>query len=693
MNRMKANTERKSNVLWQLLCLYIGTVLIRYALALITTSYPTIKIDEYLYFSLGRSIATKGALLYRGQPADYAFILYPLVISPVYLLFREGTDFYRLIQLWNIILMSSSVFPLYFLGRKMLGSEKKALAAAGLSMLVPDFILGEFIFSEAILFPLFFALMYCAYSYLEDGGKHWILWAGVIGGLLYSTKPGMVVSAAVFILFALGRAVKKKNGKDAVWCIGGITAFILTAALVWALARFVFGYQGGFLSVYEAQFDGTREWQFGAFLKNLAVYPAYFILACGITGILCPAVSWKAWKAERKVFWWLVIISLAVMIIGSAWALEQTEDSNNIQIRYVAMYMPMMLAFCMTREEKTEDRKKKGKQKQEQKAATGIMTAAMLTGYTAVFLLVFGSKAGGHSMNTHGQIALSLLNDRILPLSAQIWGSLIITLLCIGAFFLFLKSAGRKSFNTVCLWIMTGTMLINGVCGYAFIREFYSAEREKSGLAVYRLTEGKPYVYLLSSERVTDDGTDVNSKLNNCTVFINDFIRSLQDNNGTYVPYIPEKMRGMASVGKTPDVGILVADSDCYPFIEWNRNVTVRSPYDHGSIYVMQFTPGERIADSSLSNIRNRVLNPGVAGVLMLYDKDYMQKPFTIRMEIKSDTVQEMTINSTHEIYAVQLMPGEAWYEVAFKHAEEAFNIKVQNTPVEIGAYELVFAE
>ncbi len=680
---MKGKVHPKNNSLWLLLCLYGSTVLVRYVLALFTSSYPTIKIDEFLYSSLGRSIATKGELLYRGQAADYAFILYPLILSPVYLFFGEGAHFYRLIQLWNILLMSTSVFPLFFLGKKM-GLEKRTLIATALSMLIPDFILGEFIFSEAILFPLFFTLMYCAYSYMNDSRPRWILWAGLIGGFLFSTKPGTVVPAAVFILFATIRALIRKDGKNAAWPAGGVGVFLATAAVFWAVAKFAFGYQGSFLSIYDAQFDGTQEWHFGAFLKNMAVYPFYFILSCGIMGVLCPMISRSTWRTEDKAFWQFTIISLAAMAIGSAWMLEQAEDVNNIQTRYVTMYMPLMLLFCFIQGQKTDDKKGKKQKK------PGIISAAVLTGYIAICALVIGCKANAHSTDTHSQIAISLLNDRILPLSSEIWGNLIILLLCIAAFLLFLKYSGKKGFNTICVSVMAGTMLINGVCGYSFIFRYHSSEREKDGLAVHQLTEGKPYIYILSGESVGDYGTDVNTKQNNHTVYLNDFINCLQNNNGSYVPYVPGKMRGMLSVNKLPDVDTLVVDKDSYPFLQWSRNVTVQSPYDRGAIYTVKFTPGERIVDSTIGNMKNRILTPGLPGVLVLYNEDYFPKPITVRMEIGSDITQEITINSTHEIYSIHLSPGMAWYEVTFNQAEEAFNIKVQNASITINAYELI---
>ena len=154
-------TGKKKNL--PVVLLFAGIVVIRFLLALATSTYPVVGIDEFLYSSLGRSIATEGGLLYYGQPADYSYILYPLVLSPVYLLFGEGANFYRILQFWNILLMTLSVFPVHALCRRLLHEEKKALWAAVLCMLLPDFILGQRIFSEAILYPLFFGSVYFIY--------------------------------------------------------------------------------------------------------------------------------------------------------------------------------------------------------------------------------------------------------------------------------------------------------------------------------------------------------------------------------------------------------------------------------------------------------------------------------------------------------------------------------------------------
>ena len=139
--------------------IYATAVLIRYGLAIYTHVYTTVIIDEHLYYSIARSIANGEGLLFLGQPADYSSILYPLIISPIYL-FPEGTNYFRLIQLWNILLMNLSIIPLYGLARDIIGNRKTAVVTAAICLLAPDMMLGGFVMSEAILFPLICAMMY-----------------------------------------------------------------------------------------------------------------------------------------------------------------------------------------------------------------------------------------------------------------------------------------------------------------------------------------------------------------------------------------------------------------------------------------------------------------------------------------------------------------------------------------------------
>ena len=687
MADLKAKTLYKNKCLLYLMGMYVSIVLIRFLMALVTTSFPTVGIDEFLYYSLARSIATTGKLLFRGQSADYTFIFYPLILSPIYSLFGEGANFYRLLQLWNNILMSASVFPLFFLGKKMLGSEKKAFTAAMLCMLLPDFILGDLIFSETVLYPLFFTLMYCAYDYITENNRRSILWIGLLGGLLYSTKPGAVVPAAVFILMVVFQSCIHKKWKNVIWTLESAIIMFAVAGALWLLAKYALGYEGSPLSVYSSQISSFRELNWGVILEVLVAYPFYFIISCGIVGFIYPVISAGKWEIKNRSFWKYILVSLAIMIAGSVWAVEQVTSLNNIHLRYVAMYIPLILLFCFLPGARTA-----GESKHSSKLSS-VYSTGIILGYLVLFCLIFGCKRKAPTSNVHAQLSLSILNDMVLPVSMQWLGNGIIILSCVAIFYLFIQKNEKGQLRRNCIIGMAVFMLINGALGYSFYHKNYFPKLEKDGLAVREMTEGKPYIYLLNQEGIVDIGVDVNNKKNNCIVYMNDFVNNLQQNNGKYIPFIPEKMRGVASVSVTPEVDTLVLDYDSFPNFKLSQYAEVASPYGHDSVFVVRFIPGKRIADSTLSNLTNHLLVPEKPGILLIYNEEYFGKPVTIKMEIESGYAQMMTINSTHEIYSVDLTPGKEWYEVRFNKAEDAFNFKTQEFPIKVSAYELSFDE
>ena len=162
-----------------LLGMYVLFVLVRFLAALLTSAYPVVNIDEFLYYGMARSIANGEGLMFRGQQADYSYILYSLVLAPVYLLGLKGPALYRMLQLWNILLITLSVFPIYGIAKKCIGDEKKALWLTGISMLLPDFQLGQLMMAENVIMPLFFTIFLLILSYMENEDLWKILLIGL----------------------------------------------------------------------------------------------------------------------------------------------------------------------------------------------------------------------------------------------------------------------------------------------------------------------------------------------------------------------------------------------------------------------------------------------------------------------------------------------------------------------------------
>ena len=98
-------------MLW-IIILFFGTFIVHTVLNILVNESPKVIIDEALYTNIARSLAYDGTLAFRGQPVNYPYLLYPFLLVPVYWLNRLiGGDIYRMIQVYNTLLISSSVFP------------------------------------------------------------------------------------------------------------------------------------------------------------------------------------------------------------------------------------------------------------------------------------------------------------------------------------------------------------------------------------------------------------------------------------------------------------------------------------------------------------------------------------------------------------------------------------------------------
>ena len=447
---MQRYKTKQINKYIPIIVIYFVVVAIRFLLALATSVYPTIGIDEFLYYSLARSIATKGELLFRGQPADYSYILYPLVLSPIYLVFKEGVNYYRLIQLWNIIIMSLSVFPVYGLSRLMLKNEKESLIVASLFMVLPDFILGQIIFSEAIIYPLFFALMYAAYCCIEKPRFKYLIYIGLLGGLLYSAKPGAVLPAVIFLVYVLAQALINKNRRQVIATFAGMAVLCVVPLAFLVLAKYCFGYSGSGFSVYNSQIGTELGWHLEKFFKFLAIYPYYFLLSCGVVGVAYPITRYKRWNSVQKAFWWFIIVCIIGMIIGTCWTVNRYEyRTNRAHLRYVAMYIPLMLLFCLLPEMSREKSSKKEIKKNK-------MPIILLMLYIVGCTLIWGCKAGAES-EIYPLMSLCILLDRFMPASAQWWGNVAVILLC-AALFIWLTRAENKKQKQYSAMILVGIM-------------------------------------------------------------------------------------------------------------------------------------------------------------------------------------------------------------------------------------------
>src|SRR5262249_12914291 len=109
--------------------------------------------DELLYTKLSQSLAAGHGLSIRGQHFYFPSPVAPLVQAPVWLL-HSMPQAYAAAKLLNAAVMSTAVFPSYWLARRV-GRPTYALVTAAAAVATPAMVYHGYLMSEALAYPVF----------------------------------------------------------------------------------------------------------------------------------------------------------------------------------------------------------------------------------------------------------------------------------------------------------------------------------------------------------------------------------------------------------------------------------------------------------------------------------------------------------------------------------------------------------
>ena len=674
--RKKKQVQEHTPVL-MLLLIYAGFVLTRFLLAMATRHYPTVSIDEFLYYSLGRSIATEGSLLYHGQAALYNYIVYPLVIAPIYGLFPQGTNYYQLIQLWNIIIMTSSVFPIYGICNALLHDRKKALWITALCMLMPQYILGEYIYSEVVIYPLFFTVMYCVFCYLKTPKMGYAAWTGILGAVLYYTKPGAVLPAiAALLLFAV-RAVIGKSSKNGLQVLAGTAGFIMPFFALKILAEKGFGYQGSPFSLYDEQMTQYLNINTEYFFRNAGLYPYYFLLACGVLPFVVSACRYREYTKEERQYYLFAILCVLVTMIGVSWLINRPEKKDILYLRYVEMYIPVFLVYSVLpgREEPVIEPSLTRK--------TSCLPGIILIAYAIFCTAVWGCTAGTgrYAYDHHFLVSLAILfHPHITGIT-----NILVMFICGAALYLTVGKTERNILVKICCGLFVTLTLLNNIQGYASTAGNTDKEQALETAQVHQMIGDQEYLFVYTEDK-SDFGLDVNSRRNVFQVTSYDFIDHLRKNGGVYVPFVPVSMRGMNAQKETPDVDLLVVDEYAYRCIQFN-SASEDISFDN-SMKVVRIRKGEQILSALMINAAYPTVGIGSSVALRIYQEELLQEPVKLRLEIESDVSQNLEIVGNGRV-SIQLNEGRSWYEIEMNNPADEYILNVRDHEIQVHSFEV----
>lgn len=331
--------------------LYLLSVLIHSFFLLRISILPSIMADEMMYFNLAESLYSGGGISVRGQPIVYPYILYPLLISPVFAL-PDSFNAYHAVVLLNCVAINAIIFPIYALGAEITRKRGYAFAIACVTLLLPDFFMAKHVMAESFAYPLLAVVMLIAYKELRSPNNiAREIALGLLFIALYALKPGYIAIAVAYI------------GVSAVVCLKGkdrrrLRALIITALVmiaVFILFRIlvvrVLGVNLSNESQYSAQtapFTLSHIWQT---IRGALPYIGYILIGFGIIPVSATIGALKHESGERKWFAWMLLIALVIIIIGCTYVVFMSEyvENNNVPLRihtrYVSFLLPLFLMF------------------------------------------------------------------------------------------------------------------------------------------------------------------------------------------------------------------------------------------------------------------------------------------------------------------------------------------------------------
>ena len=309
--------------------------------------------DEIRFLHLARSIAEGGPLLIQGAPATFQKLLYPLAVSPAFLLARDPTAQIRLLVAINCLLMASMMFPLALLVRKLSRKPAVLLCTLAAVCVLPDFMYTATMMSESLYWPLciwVFYFFHCAIAQTERRKRLRLFTLfGFFAWLAYFTKEvgaAFIIAAAAILIY---EGIRNKR------LVQNALALLVTAA-----AFFV-----PFFIVKQALFPDMgnyydNEWNllditalkspevFTFMLRGAVLFFAAAILSFYILPVLLPLFGLRKMNAEKQRMFLFAVLSLALAAGATAFVISIPEGlDHRVPRLHLRLLAPIVVPFMI----------------------------------------------------------------------------------------------------------------------------------------------------------------------------------------------------------------------------------------------------------------------------------------------------------------------------------------------------------
>ena len=605
--------------------LFAASFLLHTILNILVNQSPTVVIDEGLYTNIARSLAWEGKLAFRGQPVNYPYLLYPFLLVPIYWINGIlGGDIYRIIQIFNTLLITSSVFPAYCFANRFTKDKSKSFAAALIVAIIPDMLMGGYEMTECLIWPLTLWMVYFCYRFYTDGLLKDGMLTALFTGLMFATKPGAVAAGAVMLIAHCFMKDKEKIKRT----LFSILVLIGVIGVTYGIFLLLFGAPDSLLGLYTKQ---TEEWKTGDILVALEasfLLAFLFVFACGgIYGIL-PITHFTGYEKTKRSFILSFLLAILVTIIGTAvfvvpykWSGEL--GSLPLHLRYCSMFIPIMYIFSVDVEPDSLRTKRL------------IIALSVFT----VLCLFPGVRAGFVSGKT-GTIDSITLDAFVVTrnVNGRVTGWILTGLVVACMLMLIRKlmaetNAGKVKkknrdpnknqklhrIGTLCFIVF---MCFNSICAHVSANIYIDPTISEDALEINKKIAGQESLGI--TQRYYDDIYSywLESRLNKPMqqVTIDQMFVQMEETDGVYIPFTPVEQSPNVNNHETPDTDLFVLGMTIAEHMELNKSVEVEKT-KNGHFTIARIQPSERWVDTMMFGLDDNSLYTGVPGYIHIFDE------------------------------------------------------------------------
>lgn len=310
---------------------------------------PWIIPDEIAYTELARSIALGDLPAIRGVTTFSWAPVYPVVISPAWLLSSDLESAYRIALTLNAFVMSLASVPAYLLARLFVGC-RSAFFVAFATVLVPSMAYTQVVMTENAFYPMFLlALLLVARSLDRPSyGRQAAAIAG-LGVLVLTRVQGVALVAAYAIsVFAFAALLELPLRRRFVRAFAPSAVLV---ACVGLLVPFVSVVRGrgiaGWLGVYSTAFDGLRVGEIPRWFLVQGAELTLYLAVAPVAATVIVISGGLSWRVDRRV---RLFIALALPALGALFvtislvsASVDVDGHENINERYLFYLVPLFL--------------------------------------------------------------------------------------------------------------------------------------------------------------------------------------------------------------------------------------------------------------------------------------------------------------------------------------------------------------